>query len=85
MDRVTHLGFKGLLDLLGAGDLTAFGSSKKRVQKGPFLLQRHVFMPTPTGAGRFNSRQPHAVVGGNEAAHRGDRYPGVSGDLFGEA
>src|SRR6266699_6464051 len=32
-------------------------------------------MATPTGAGRFNGREPHAVVGGNDAAHRGDRYP----------
>src|SRR5512135_529373 len=85
MDRVTHLGVKGLLDLLGGGDLHGFGTRKKRLQKGPFLLQRHVFMATPTGAGRFNSRQPHAVVGGNDAAHRGDGYPGVFGNLFGFA
>src|SRR5574342_771234 len=85
MNRVLHLGFKGLLDLLSGGNLTAFGSSDKRLQKGPFLLKRHIFMTAPTGAGRFNGRQPKAIVGRNDPAYRRNGDPGVLGNLFGFA
>ncbi len=75
----------GLLDVLGGGNLAGFGTRKKRLQKGSFLLQCHVLVTTPTCSRRISGCQPKTIVGGNDSAHRRDRYPGVSGYLFGFA
>src|SRR6266567_506628 len=42
-------------------------------------------MTASTPAWRFYRGTSQAVIAGNDAAHRRDRYPHISGDLFGFA
>ncbi len=85
MHRMLHLSFKGSLNVFRRGNSSVRGSREKGLQKAAFLLQAHVFMTTSPFAWRFYRGQSQAVIGGNDAAHRRDRHPRISGDLFGEA
>src|SRR5258708_20114662 len=70
-----HLGFEGLLNVLGGGNLSPFSLSEKGLQKSAFLLQAHVLMTASTLAWGFNRSHPQTLVGGNDAPHCLDRHP----------
>src|SRR5215831_16961644 len=82
MHLLLHLSFKGLLNVLGGGNLSLFSLSEKGLQKAALLLQTHVLMTASSLAWGFNCSQPQTLVGRNDAAYCGDRYARISGDLF---
>src|SRR5512135_3003531 len=85
MHLLLHLGFKGLVNVLGGGNLSPFSLSEKGLQKAAFLRHTHILMTASPPAWRFNRSQRQALVGGKDAAHCCDRHAPISGDLFGFA
>src|SRR5258708_2314225 len=85
MHLMLHLRFKGLLNLLGSGNLSPLSLREKGLQKAAFLLHTQILMTTSTLAWCFKRSQPQAVVGGNDTAHRRERHARISGNFFGFA
>jgi soluble P-type ATPase len=85
MHLMLDLSFKGSLKFFRRGNFSLCGSREKGLQKAAFLLHAHVFMTASPFAWRFNRGKSQAVIAGNDAAHRCDRHPCISGDLFGFA
>src|SRR5262249_33525465 len=85
MHLVLHLRFKGELYFLPRGNFSLGCAREKGLQKPAFLLHAHIFVTASTLAWRFDRSKSKAVISGNHAANRRDRYPHISGDLFGFA
>src|SRR2546425_11003547 len=82
MHLMLDLPFKGSLNFFCRGNFSVCGAREKGLQQAAFLLHAHVFMTTSPFTWRFNRGKSQAVIAGNDAAHRCDRYPCISGDLF---
>jgi hypothetical protein len=85
MNSMLYLSFKGVLDLLGSGNLSPLGSGDKRLEKGAFLLERHGLMASSPSSRCLQSGTPQAVGGGNDASHPRDRDSYLLSNLFGFA
>src|SRR6266700_6836125 len=85
MHRMLDLLLKGSLNVFRRGNFSVCGSREKGLEKAAFLLQAHIFMTASTFAWGFNRSQSQAIIGGNDAAHRRDRHPRISSNLFGFA
>src|SRR6266852_1994722 len=85
MHFMLDLPIKGALNFFRRGNFSLCGSREKGLQKAAFLLHAHVFMTASPFAWRFNRGKSQAAIAGNDAAHRRDRQPCISGDLFGFA
>jgi hypothetical protein len=71
MHFMLHLGFKGLVNLLSRGNLSPFGSREKRLEKGPFLLDRQLFMMASAFGGLLDGCRSQTIVSRNDPMHRG--------------
>ena len=60
-----------LVNLLSRGNLSPFGSREKRLQKGPFLLERQIFMMASTFGGLLDGCRSQTIVSRDDPMHRG--------------
>ena len=70
MHCMLYLRFQGLVDLRSRGNLSPFGSREKRLQKGPFLLERQIFMMAPAFGGLLDGSRSQTIVSRDDPMHR---------------
>ncbi len=69
VNRMLHLRFKGLLDLLDRSNLASLSSGEKRLQQGLFLLEGKLFVVASALFGLVNDSRSHAIVRRDDPMH----------------
>ena len=71
IDLMSDFGFISRLDLGHGGDFSSGGLREEGGEERLLFLQRQILMPTASLAWRFQGCRPQAIVGRNDAMHRG--------------